>query len=82
LSALVTPLTAEELAVLDFEDQWWRHPGAKEAELRARFGLHPTRYYQRLAALIDRPEALAARPTTVLRLQRLRGRRRRAISAR
>jgi len=71
-------LTADEFAVLDFEDQWWRSPGRKEAAIRERFGTTPTRHYQRLVALLDRPEALAARPVLVRRLQRVVGRRRSA----
>lgn len=68
----VPELTADELALLDFEDQWWRHPAAKENSIRGQFGLAPTRYYQRLNTLVDRPEAEAARPVVVRRLQRLR----------
>ena len=68
----VPELTDDELALLDFEDQWWRHPAAKENSIRGRFGLAPTRYYQRLNTLVDRPEAEAARPVVVRRLQRLR----------
>jgi len=74
---VMSSLTADELALLDFEDQWWRYGGAKERDIAERFGLQPTRYYQRLNALIGRPEALAARPLVVRRLQRLRGARRR-----
>ena len=68
----VPELTADELALLDFEDQWWRHPAVKENSIRGQFGLAPTRYYQRLNSLVDRPEAEAARPVVVRRLQRLR----------
>ena len=68
----VPELTDDELALLDFEDQWWRHPAAKENSIRGQFGLAPTRYYQRLNTLVDRPEAEAARPVVVRRLQRLR----------
>jgi hypothetical protein len=68
----VPDLTEDELALLDFEDQWWRHPAAKENNIRGQFGLAPTRYYQRLNRLVDRPEAEAARPVVVRRLQRLR----------
>ena len=75
------PLTADELALLDFEQQWWRHAGAKDAEILRRFDLTPIRYYQRLAALSARPEALAARPAVVRRLQRLRDRRRHSAVA-
>ncbi|MBY3551876.1 DUF3263 domain-containing protein [Modestobacter lapidis] len=68
----VPELTDDELALLDFEDQWWRHPAAKENSIRGQFGLAPTRYYQRLNTLVNRPEAEAARPVVVRRLQRLR----------
>ena len=75
----VPELTADELALLDFEDQWWRHPAAKENSIRGQFGLAPTRYYQRLNALADNPAALAARPLVVRRLQRLRAARARRV---
>ena len=65
-------LTAREQEMLAFERQWWRHAGAKEAAIRARFDLPPTRYYQALNALVDRPAALAVDPLVVRRLRRLR----------
>jgi hypothetical protein len=58
--------------MLAFERQWWRRPGAKETAIRDRFGLAPTRYYQVLNALVDRPAALEADPLLVRRLRRLR----------
>ena len=58
--------------MLAFERQWWRRAGAKETAIRDRFGVPPTRYYQVLNALVDRPEALAADPLLVRRLRRLR----------
>lgn len=70
------PLTDAELAILDLERSWWKHPGAKATAIHARLGMSETRYYQQLNALIDRPEALAADPLTVRRLLRLRDRRR------
>lgn len=76
----VTPLTDDDVALLDFEDRWWRFPGAKEAAIREQFGTMPTRYYQRLVALVDHPDAVRLRPLIVRRLQRLRARRaRRAV---
>ena len=45
--------------MLTFERQWWRQAGAKETAIRDRFGVTPTRYYQVLNALVDRPDALA-----------------------
>lgn len=65
-------LTSREREMLAFERQWWRRPGAKEAAIRDRFGLAPTRYYQLLNTLVDQPAALAADPLLVRRLRRLR----------
>ena len=48
--------------MLEFERQWWRLAGAKEQAVADRFGLSPTRYYQLLNGLIDRPAALRADP--------------------
>src|SRR5690349_17681708 len=41
-------LTDRERDILDFEQQWWRHPGSKEQAIRDRFQLSSTRYYQLL----------------------------------
>jgi hypothetical protein len=68
--------------MLTFERQWWRQPGAKETAIRDRFDLTPTRYYQVLNALVDRPDALAADPLLVRRLRRLRAARQRTRSSR
>ncbi|MGN9775997.1 DUF3263 domain-containing protein [Micromonospora sp. H33] len=65
-------LTERERGILDFEQQWWRHAGAKEQAIRDRFGLSATRYYQLLNALLDNPAALAAEPVLIGRLRRLR----------
>ena len=65
-------LSRREHEMLAFERQWWRRPGAKETAIRDRFGLPPTRYYQVLNALVDRPAALEADPLLVRRLRRLR----------
>jgi hypothetical protein len=74
VSAQVPPmgLSRREHEMLTFERQWWRHAGAKETAIRDRFGVTPTRYYQVLNALVDRPDALAADPLLVRRLRRLR----------
>jgi len=76
-----TPLTAEESALLDFENSWWRVPVVKDDQIRERFQMSATRYYQQLHALIDRPAALAAYPVLVRRLLRQRDARRAARSA-
>jgi hypothetical protein len=65
-------LTRREHDMLAFERQWWRRAGAKDTAIRARFGLPPTRYYQVLNALVDRPDALAADPLVIRRLRRVR----------
>lgn len=75
-------LTGREREVLAFERHWWKYAGAKEQAVRELFGVSPTRYYQVLNALIDRPEALAHDPMLVKRLRRTRQSRQRARSAR
>lgn len=75
-------LTELDADVLDFERHWWKYGGAKESAIRDRFDCSSTRHYQRLNALIDRPEALAYDPLLVRRLQRLRDARARHRSAR
>ncbi|WP_433345002.1 DUF3263 domain-containing protein [Micromonospora sp. CA-111912] len=65
-------LTERERRILAFEQQWWRHAGAKEQAIRDGFGLSATRYYQLLNALLDNPAALAAEPVLIGRLRRLR----------
>lgn len=66
-------LSDRDRLILDFEGGvHWNYAGAKEDEIRRRFDLSGTRYYQMLNALLDRPEALAYAPMTVKRLRRLR----------
>jgi hypothetical protein len=83
VSAQVPPpgLSRREHEMLTFERHWWRHAGAKETAIRDRFGVPPTRYYQVLNALVDRPDALAADPLLVRRLRRLRRSRQRTSSS-
>lgn len=74
-------LSRREHEMLSFERQWWRSAGAKETAIRNCFELSPTRYYQALNALVDRPDALAADPLLIRRLRRLRAARRRTRSS-
>jgi hypothetical protein len=74
-------LSRREHEMLAFERHWWRQAGAKETAIRDRFGVPPTRYYQALNALVDRPDALAADPLLVRRLRRLRRARARTRSS-
>ena len=62
--------------------QWWKLEGSKEQAIRDEFGFSPTRYYQLLNGLVDRPEAQAFDPLTVKRVRRLRADRRRQRTAR
>jgi len=75
-------LTESQVDLLDFEKLWWSLPGSKEAEIRERFGISTTRYYQLLNALIDTEAALAHDPLLVKRLRRLRTARQRERTAR
>jgi Protein of unknown function (DUF3263) len=65
-------LSEVHYAMLDFERQWWRQPGAKEQAIRDTFSMSPTRYYQTLNALLDLPGAVSYDAALVHRLQRLR----------
>ena len=75
-------LTETDIEILALEQRWWKYAGAKETRIHEQFGMTPTRYYQRLNALIDRPEALAHDPMLVKRLRRLREQRQLQRSAR
>ncbi len=77
-----TGLSEQQAALLEFEKQWWALPGSKESEIRERFDISPTRYYQLLNALIDSEEALAHDPLLVKRLRRLRATRQKERTAR
>ena len=61
-----------EVAILEFERNWWRYAGAKEASIKELFNMDAPKYYQLLNDLIDREDALVASPMLVKRLRRLR----------
>ncbi len=71
-------LSDRDRAILDFERAWWTGPGTKEAAIKARFDLSPTRYYELLRGLLGSPDAVAYDPLVVHRLRRDQSRRRRA----
>ncbi len=75
-------LTERDRLLLEFERQWWKYAGAKEAAIRALFDMSATRYYQVLNALIDTEAALDFDPMLVKRLRRMRAERQRQRSAR
>jgi uncharacterized protein DUF3263 len=69
--------------ILDFERTWWASSVPKHLAVRERFGLSPSRYYQVLNRLLDRPEAFEYDPLLVRRLRRLReGRRQKRFARR
>ncbi len=65
-------LTDLEVRILDFERQWWKYAGAKDAAIKELFNISAQQYYELLNNLIDRPDALAASPLLIKRLRRLR----------
>ncbi len=75
-------LSPRDARILEFERDWWRHPGAKEAAIREEFGLSAARYYQVLNTLIDSPAAVKHDPMLVKRLHRVRDARTRSRAAR
>ncbi len=68
-------MTLTDAAILAFERQTWRRPGAKEQAILDAFGWSPTRHYQQVSRILDDPAALRLDAQTVRRLQRLRTRR-------
>ncbi|PRX50298.1 uncharacterized protein DUF3263 [Prauserella shujinwangii] len=75
-------LSQREQEVLAFERQWWKYAGAKERAIRELFAMSPTRYYQILNQLIDKPEAMRSDPMLVKRLRKSRAARQRTRAAR
>ncbi|WP_243061106.1 DUF3263 domain-containing protein [Nocardioides sp. SR21] len=69
-------LTERDRAILDFERQWWKYAGAKEAAVLEQFGMSATRYYQVLNDLLEQPAALEYDAQLVARLRRIRDGRR------
>ena len=68
---LASPLSDLEVRILDFERQWWKYAGVKDAAIKELFNLSAKQYYELLNNLIDRPDALAASPLLIKRLRRL-----------
>jgi hypothetical protein len=65
-------LTPEDRAVLEFECSWWTETGLKTDRIRTELGISSSRYYKRLAELIDTDEALEFDPLLIRRLRRRR----------
>jgi hypothetical protein len=71
-------LSDRDRAILEFEQGWWLESGTKEAAIRARLDLSPSRYRELLYELLDDPEAMAFDPLVVRRVRRVRERNRKA----
>ena len=71
-------LSDRDRAILEFEQGWWLEPGTKEAALRARLDLSPSRYRELLYAVIDAPDAMAFDPLVVRRVRKVREQNRKA----
>ena len=52
-------LTQRDRDILDFERSWWTATAPKDVQIRERFELSATRYYQLLGELLDDAEAMA-----------------------
>lgn len=81
LTVASSTLTVRETEILDFEKSWWQAKSSKEIEIRERFDMSASRYYQILNSLIDRQDALVYDPLLVKRLRRLREQRQQKRSA-
>lgn len=75
-------LSERDREILAFEREWWQHVGSKEIQVRERFGVSATRYYQMLNRILESPAAMAEDPMLVRRLQRMRAARQRQRAAR
>ena len=64
--------TAEDRAILEFECGWWMESGLKTDRIRTDLGMSSSRYYKRLAELIDSREAMEFDPLLIRRLRRRR----------
>ncbi len=71
-------MNEQDLAILRFEGQWWKHRGSKLQAVHDLFDMTLTRYYKRLLRIIDDPAAAEMEPLIVKRLQRRRNGRRSA----
>ena len=62
-------LSDTDRAMIDLAGEFWRHEALREAAMRERFDLTPTRFWQRVNTLIELPEALMHSPIVVNRLR-------------
>lgn len=75
-------MTDDEHTAIRLAAATYAHPAVRETHALEQLGMTPTRFWQYVHGLIERPDALAAYPVEVRRLQRLRDARRRQRSVR
>ncbi len=64
------PVTHEDkLAVIALAAQWYHYSGAREQDIRKRYGVSATRFYQVLNVLIDEPEIVKDCPAECRRFR-------------
>lgn len=71
------PLDPRAREILAFEKQFFLYAGEKERQVREKFGVSMTRFYQELNSILDDPRALEFDPINVGRLRRIRESRKR-----
>lgn len=64
-----SPLSAEEVAILELEKRRWKYPGTKEQAIRQELHLSPIAYYQKLNKLIEDARAVRREPALTRRLR-------------
>lgn len=74
-------LTVRDHMTLRLAAATYKYPAKRESDALELVGMTPATFHRHVNVLIDRPEALAAYPREVRRLQRLRDARRRARAA-
>jgi hypothetical protein len=65
-------LSPEDTAVLDLARRHYRYAGSRDDAIRRELGMSPWQFQQRLFAICQKPEALAAYPSLVNRVNRRR----------
>ena len=71
-------LTVRDHMALRLASARYKYEAVRDADALEQLSMSPTRFWQYVNALIDRPDAVAAYPQDVRRLRRLRDQRRRA----
>lgn len=61
-----------ERRILELEKHYPKYDGRKDHQIRERFDMSATSYFQILTRLLDDPEALWMEPVLINRLRRLR----------